>query len=364
MTTAHFIFDATHLGNPQATGVENYVSALLPRLSQLLLKEGIAISWVGHSATCPISLPKGVTWIPSLHTPFWSQTRLLQLLQRKQPDLFFTPSGLTPVLYRGKTALTVHDMAAFLTPEAFTIGQRLRLRNLLRQSAIQAQVILTPSEFSKQRLLEHWPVNPKRVQVTPLGYSPMKSPLTPITTIDPSKLLILFIGRLEYKKNLLTVLEAFTALEDQTAQLVLAGRDGFGADELRQKIQELPPSLQARVHLPGYVSFDQREWLLTKASVMVVPGMLEGSSLPLLEAFAHQLPAICAQAGPLPEVGGEAVLYAGGTDVQMWTTQLTRILSDPKLAETLRGLGSQRLKNFNWDQTAKLSATALLTCIQ
>lgn len=357
------IIDATHFGSDGATGVENYVRYLLPLISERLLKLGWKVRWVGHDVKAPKNMPKKVQWLHSPHRPFWSQIDLLRLLNKEKPAWFFTPSGIAPLGYRGRTVMTVHDMSAYVSPEAFTKGQRFRLRTLMRRTARHASVIFTPSAYSKEQVTRFWNITADHIHVTPLSCDAKPVEPEEMRGINPNEPLMLYVSRIESKKNVIRIIEAFAKVQHPTVQLVLAGKDGLGAAEIKTHIASLPAELRRRIYLPGYISSGQREWLLCRAVIFLVPGALEGFSLPLLEAFAHGVPAICASAGPLPEIGADACLYANPNLTDEWTTAMESLLRDPILHQELEQAGRERVKRFTWEQTAKLSIEALVSAV-
>jgi glycosyltransferase involved in cell wall biosynthesis len=353
--------DATHLEIAQGTGVELYVRELLPRLSALLVRAGVPVTWIGHSETGPATMPAGVDWLSSPHRNSWSQTALLECLDTLKPGLFFAPSGLSPLLYRGNTALTVHDLGAYLVPSAYTVSQQLVTRFLVRSLARRASCIVSPSQFTAGQVAVRWRIPLEKIAVTPLGLEPVSVTPEPVAGIDPSLPIVLYLGRIEARKNLLPLIRAAAACSG--CQLVLAGKSGVGAEAVAALVASLSAGEQARIRLTGYVSDGQREWLYQSSALVVCPGNTEGFGLPLLEAFHHGLPALCAAAGSLPEVGGDAALYADPDDPADWQAQITAVLSDPGLRQTYAERGRERVKSYTWDRTAELTSAAFLTTL-
>lgn len=343
------IIDATHFSTKDTTGVENYVSSLLPLLSALLLEKGFSVAWIGHQEH-PHFVPKDVEWIYSPYQPFWSQRGLLRELNTRKPGLFFTPSGIAPLFYSGKTAVTVHDMSVYLSPDAFSFAQKVRLKYLLKVSARKAVVILTPSQYSASNIEKIWKISPKKIQVTHLALPKISDEQEPIQEIPSGPSMITFIGRIERKKNLLPVIRAFSQINDPNTVLVLAGKEGFGIEEIRSLIK------QKRIFLTGYISDQQKRWLLANSSVIVAPCLIEGFGIPVLEAFFAGCPVICSRSGSLPEVAAEAVVYVSGKNEDEWAEQLENLLNQPELRAKYVKLGKKRLADFNWAETAERTA--------
>lgn len=359
------VIDATHYQANQVTGVESYVSSLLPRLTVALQKKGVAVSWIGHDLQPPVFLPKGVRWIASPHKRFWSQTGLLASLKTENPDLFFTPSGLAPLRYKGKTAITVHDMAAYAFPAAFSFGQRIRLKSLIKRNALHASVILTPSAYTAKQVRAHWHIAARRLAVTPLALpeSSAAGP-EPLSSVDEKLPFFVYAGRIERKKNLIPLIKGFAKLfQENYCQLVLAGKLGFGSGEIISLIESLPPETRSHIILPGYISDGQKAWLFQNASAVAVPCMVEGFGLPVLEAFAAKAPLLCAKAGSLPEVAGDGAWYVKGDDHDEWCAEMRKLLnSDEEVSHRVQK-GSLQLKKFDWDDTTDKTAEALFAVL-
>lgn len=353
------LIDATHLADEHPTGVEVYSSHLLPLLAQKLIENEVKVTLVGHTPS-PLRHIPGISWISSPHQTWWSQRGLLSILQREKPDLFFTPSGLSPIFYQGKVAMTVHDLSVYTFPAAYSPGQKLRLTLLSKKIARKASVLLTPSQFTKSQIKRFWNNSNQKVMVTPLGFS--------ISSTDEEKPLIkdspffLFIGRLEHKKNLTPVINAFADLaQKKRVQLVLAGDLGYGSEQILAQVKGLPQSVREQIILPGYVSNPQKNWLFNHCQAVLVPGMVEGFGLPVLEAFAAGGLVICAQAGALPEVGRDGALYVPGPDPREWKTLMQSIMENKIPTKEYQEHGKTILREYTWERTAKLTAKAFLT---
>jgi glycosyltransferase involved in cell wall biosynthesis len=353
------LLDATHFATREPTGVELYTDELLPHLSRLLMESSIEVHWIGHDETQPNGMPNGVVWHYSAYAPFWSQRKLAKELTTLKPGLFFTPSGLPPLRTKIPTALTIHDLAVYHYPKAFSSSQRLRLARLSRLAASRASLVLSPSAYTQSEVISRWEIPPNKTVVTPLApfAMPIEAEDVALTGTAP---IILFIGRVELKKNLLTLLEAFSKLKPGSARLIVAGGDGFGATQIRSLYRHLPEEIRSEVFFPGYITAAQKRDLYEMATIAVMPGAVEGFGLPVLESFQYGVPVLCAKSGSLPEVGGEAALYAEASDVADWKNQLERLLSDKTLRENCIKKGRERLNEFSWEQTAKKTATALL----
>lgn len=350
--------DATHFQVSKPTGVEVYTTALILPLVKLLIEADYRVYLISHQEYKPPALTEftNVEWIYSKHRPFWSQTTLLKILKKARPSLYFTPSGVPPLTYRGKTAIAVHDLAVYQIPKAFSYGQRQRLTWMSKRAAIHAGLILTPSKHTKFLVKNIWRIPEEKIKVVPLAYEVRNVEVEKVEGVEADPF-FLYLGRIETKKNLLPMIKGFRKVAgERPVQLVLAGMDGLGSKEVHHLIRSFPQSISERIIMPGFISDGQKEWLLSRAKALVAPCPHEGFGLPVLEAFAHKLPVIAAQAGSLVEVGQDAAVYAQADIATDWSIQMQRILEDQYLARTCIERGEKYLANYSWEKTARLTA--------
>jgi glycosyltransferase involved in cell wall biosynthesis len=141
--------------------------------------------------------------------------------------------------------------------------------------------------------------------------------------------------------------EAFEAV-DASWRLVLAGSDGYGADEVRARIVASP--VRGRIEAPGYVSPQDLAGWYARARVFAFPSLDEGFGMPLLEAFSAGLPVLTSNRSALPEVAGDAALLVDPLDIDSIGEGLRCITSDEDLRAELIKRGRKRAEGFTWDK--------------
>ena len=300
------------------------------------------------------NVPAGASVIVSKHQPFWSARALPQLLRTLSPTLYFTPSGIPPAGVPCLTAVMVHDMAVYHDPASFSALDRLRLTTISKKAAKDAVILFTPSTYTKEEVMKYWGISKEKITVVPHGLSKLSEKEVPIEGIDPSIPIIAYIGRVERKKNVMILLDMISKI-DTPCQLVLAGKRGVGAKQIVARSSD-------RTHFVGYISDEQRSWLLHHAKMLCVPCPIEGFGIPVLEGFEMNVPVLCANSGALPEVAGDAVLYAPANDSNVWAQNVETLLTEGNAK--LVAAGRDRLRDYSWDTTAELTAQALLTYLQ
>jgi len=359
------LIDASHWEVPEPTGVERYVDSLLPRLFAPLLEANFdRIHLVGYSEKPSKPLPDAVEWHASPPRKLWGQRTLLDWQRRLNPSLFFTPSGIPPLRSKVPTVFTVHDLSFYRSPDSYNIQQLFRLQGMAKYAAKRAAALCVPSQFVKEDLIAKWHIPETCIHITPLALPEGKHIKASAPSWLPASPFLLYVGRIEHKKNLATIITAFEHLEAQPdLLLVLAGKDGVGAQQIHRIIAALPPKTRARILVPGYISEEEKQWLYEHAELSLVPSPYEGFGLPVLEAFAAQVPVLCAAGGGVAEVAAAAALQVESFNAESWQKAMYTGLSDRKLRKELRYAGMQRLADFTWPATAQATVQAFTAAL-
>jgi glycosyltransferase involved in cell wall biosynthesis len=170
---------------------------------------------------------------------------------------------------------------------------------------------------------------------------------------------ILFMGRLQPRKNLVRLIEAFARLASDRSNLslVLAGPAGWLAEPIHARVREL--GLEGRVLFPGYVAETDKAALISGAQVFAYPSLYEGFGFPVLEAQACGVPLLAGTISSLPEVVGDGGLLVNPLDTSAIATGLARLLDDVDLRHDLIARGMANLQRFSWDATARTVLTVI-----
>lgn len=274
-------------------------------------------------------------------------------------DIFHAQHVIPPFL-RCKTVTTIPDIAYEHFPQAFPQFQRVWMKQLIRRSARKADHIITVSEYSKRDIVRTYRVPEEKITVTYEGAGEEFRPhdrqraqedLARKYGIEAP--FILYLGRLQGRKNLARVVEAYARVRHAGLphKLVLAGkRDSLFAPVL-SRIREL--NLESDVSLPGYVHGSDVPLFYSAAEVFVYSSLFEGFGLPVIEAMACGVPVITSQGSSLQEVAGEAALLVDPLSVDSITNALLQALQDDQLRFRLRQAGLERSKFFNFEKIAQ-----------
>jgi glycosyltransferase involved in cell wall biosynthesis len=289
----------------------------------------------------------------------WAQTRLPRELRRQKPDVFFAPANVIPFIHPPVCVTTIHDVGFHLFPECYSPLTRWYLELTTRFALRTATKVIAVSDASKRDLVQVYGVQPSRVEVIhsglPVAETVLPTPDRIASTLaqyDISPPYLLFLGRLETKKNVARIVQAFFKLKERgfPHQLVLGGSPGVGFDEVARLINSSPYGLD--VVLTGYVGEEKAE-LYAGADVFVFPSLYEGFGFPLLEAAAYGVPVVASRTSSLAEVAGDAAVLVDPLDVEAIASAIARILEDQDFRSELVELGLQRLVAFDWQATAE-----------
>jgi glycosyltransferase involved in cell wall biosynthesis len=275
-------------------------------------------------------------------------------VRRLRPTAYFGAAGLMPLGRLGVPAVvTAHDTAIYQHPEWFPGGQTASVRLIVPRSMRRADAILAVSRNTASDVREQFGVDPRRLHVVPEGVAARYRPLEPEQVqgvrrrFDLPERFILFVSTIEPRKNLETLLAAWSRLKVRPP-LVIAGGWGWRYEAIRQRIE----AAGSEVRLLGQVEPAELPGLYNAATCLAHPAWYEGFGLTPLEALACGTPVVASSAASVPEVVGDAGLLVDPADVDGWTLALARLLEDASLREELRQRGLRRAADFSWSRAA------------
>jgi glycosyltransferase involved in cell wall biosynthesis len=249
---------------------------------------------------------------------------------------------------RAKQLVTVHDLDFLDHPERTRGEIRRDYAALAPGHARKAAAIVTVSNFTAGEIERRFAVPRDRIVVCTPG-----APRWPRRTAAAPAGPILFMGTLEPRKNVGTLLTAYAALIARVPDappLWLAGGVTAAAAPWLRAIAE--PPLAGRVEHLGYITSERRYDLYARASMLVLPSHLEGFGLPVLEAMTVGVPVIVSNRGALPEVAGDAGLIVDAEDADGLATAMKRYLHEPDTARAAIERGLARSAAYSWDASA------------
>lgn len=289
----------------------------------------------------------------------WEQGVLPSIAAREKADVLHAPGYVAPLRARMPVVISVYDLIALQFPAWCTVLNRWHYRLMLPRSIRRATRIVVPSQRTRDDLVQRFPSAADKVRVIPLGVSERYSReapdgAEPLARHGIEAPFILYAGKLEPKKNVTALVEAFATLVKQgnaSLQLVLAGERAWGYAEVERAVRKA--GVGDRVVFTGYVPPADQLCLYRAATVFAFPSHYEGFGLPPLEAMASGTPVVAANTGALPEVLGDAATLVAPDDVDGLAAALARVVSDKLYREAVVQRGRERVRACTWERTAR-----------
>jgi glycosyltransferase involved in cell wall biosynthesis len=271
---------------------------------------------------------------------------------------FLTHSNITSMFLNKKgLILYIPDISGLVLASYHTL-KVLLLSQLDRIFARKAAAILTISEFSREEIIRHLGVDRNTVFVTLLAASEEFRPVDESVLSMWKKELqlperfILFVGSLEPRKNIMSLLKAILLLKKTSrTKLVIAGGSGWKNSDVYEFIKE--NNLSESVTFTGYVSRDALVALYNLADVFVFPSKYEGFGLPVLEAMACGCPVICSNTSSLPEVAGDAAIEIDPDNPAIIADAIVKVTMDENVRARFRERSFEQARSFSWISTAE-----------
>lgn len=332
----HIAIDARLINQ---TGVGRYIRNLLTEIAKIDKRNKYSVI-MRRVDFRTISLPAGfrkigfdVRW----HTVA-EQIRMPLLMRRLRPDILHVPYFNFPVLYGGKTVMTIHDLTylSYVTGRATTLPfplyevKKLAYRFVVRQGIFRSTRIIAVSEATKHDILKHFTVPPEKISVIYEGVDRriMDAAKTGVRQRVLSKPYVLYVGNAYPHKNLETLIAGFlTYLKtsgDRELKLVLVGPDDYFYGRLKSMTEKLPES--GRIEFHGPADDAQLASLYAGAACCVFPSLAEGFGLPPLEALFFRTPVICSDIPVFHEILGNRVQYFDPHDSKKLSDTLNAVL--------------------------------------
>lgn len=356
------LFDANPLiQNKTGVGyfLENVVATWATNKPENLNIYGHYFNFLGKKAVPPLPGSPMVKYTSSKFFP----TKLVGLMRRlgmQLPYEFFTrqrPSITLftnfvsfPTIINTLNAVIIYDLSFVDCPDYVSDKNRAYLQKWVPISIKKADVIVTISEFTKQRIIDVYNVSPKNIYVTPIPpVSHVKSDTNVYAKHDIEKDYILFVGTIEPRKNLNTLLDAYLKLPDNLKnehQLVLAGGKGWKDEEIVKKITQFQKT-GLRIVSTGYVSDAEKSALYEGATICVLPSHYEGFGMPVLEAMSYGKPVLCSDLDVFKEIAGNSVEYFDTSNSENLSKKITEILSDAQKRNQLSKKSHELISGYS-----------------
>ncbi len=352
--------NARSMTHQRLTGIGRYTSHLVRSLSELD-HDNEYILYVkkklfSRRTRLPTIRAKNVSMAVD-----WCDRGVAKTLKRL--DVYHAPSFDFLTLAGPRIVVTVQDLVYKAYPQGHTLETIETTARQVGDIVRRASRIICPSESTRHDLLRYVPIEGERVCVIPLGVDPRTFyRLGPPERLQTASVLrakglatpfLLFVGTLEPRKNLHTLLRAMALLKEHkefSGPLAVAGMTGWKTEGVAELITAL--GLTDRVVTLGYVSDNELRALYNLAEVFVFPSYYEGFGLPIVEAFACGAAVVTSNASSCPEVAQEAALVVDPNRPEQLAGAIASVVNDQGLRRTLQEKAVQRAQLCSWARTA------------
>ncbi|TSC53834.1 MAG: hypothetical protein LiPW39_32, partial [Parcubacteria group bacterium LiPW_39] len=374
------------LDTNKANIANNYANTANKNLPQPLLKEGsrslpleLAPYLIrGRAGEDLFGFPLPANFvIKELRWPLpflWTQIRLAWEMLVRPPEVLFIPVHILPFFHPKNSVVTIHGLEYEYFPEYYPWLHRTYLRWSTKYALKHARKIIAVSENTKQDLIKLYGGDTSKIEVVHHGIINPPQPSFKKEGVEKDSSLfkgrlggifkegerevrrpyLLYIGRIETKKNIEGILEAYKILKEKYQiphQLVLAGAPGYGIKNIKNQISKIKN--KEDIIFTGFISEDTKWQLLKGADIFLFPSFYEGFGLPVLEAQATGVPVVTSFNSSLPEIAGEGVLFVNPKNPTQIAEAVKKIIDDQNLRDKLIQSGYENVKRFSWEKCAR-----------
>ncbi len=357
-TESRFVLVDGRLIHRPMSGLERYIRNLALGIGQsgTQLRLGVSVEWPSRadaelSALCQIIPVRG--------------TRdLAQRVTEHAPEIYhltwlgYDPEHYLPLAVARAGVLTIPDFILWDHPEYSSSVLHHQYRTALNASLAWADRVVVYSNFTKEQVVEKLRVPASRIGVVPLApesrfWDPMPKVSAAAVPGLAGRPFVLALGKDYPHKNLGRLVEAFAIANLREHVLVVAGEPVWPGARLELARLARDRGIQERVIFVDHVSDDRLPSLFRASDAFVFASLEEGFGLPPLEAMAAGVPVVCSDAGPLPEVVGDAAYLVDARDSEAIASGLRRVLGEQQLRAELIKRGENRARQFSWQKTAE-----------
>ncbi len=346
------------------TGIGRYLYKLVDALSEQDKHNEYLLFWSNLTIPPPKSLPKTKNMrvisyrIPGKAiTALWAYTSFPQIETFTGPiDVFHAPCFQVPPAGRAARVFTIHDLIPITNPELAIPSSVRHFRPRAKHYAKRADIIVAISKATARDIINYLDVPEEKISVIYQGTTFLPKPsgvkmaeVRKKYALSPNY--ILFVSRLDPRKNIARLLKAFeiSGLSSDW-ELVIAGPKGWRMEETNRIWNSL--TCKSQIRRLNYIEDEELSALYGGAAFLAFPSLMEGFGLPILEAMSVGCPVLTSNVSSMPEVGGGAALYVDPFSVESISAGLIKLANDSALRSKLSQLGYHQAAKFTWDKTA------------
>ena len=278
-----------------------------------------------------------------------------------RPDLLHV-QYTAPIACRTQIVASVHDISFLEHPEYFPWLRAMQLKVTVKRTIRRAARVITPSDFSRKRILQAYGTDPDKVAVVPIAvpstFRPIAQDAALRSVAERFNIrwpFILTVGDLQPRKNQIGLINAYqdllSAYPQTPHRLLIVGKKTWYGDRIMEAARA--SRVADRIFFTGFVNDDELLQLYNACALMVFPSFYEGFGLPILEAMACGRAVACSNTSAMPEVANAAALLFDPENRAEMVLAMRDILQDHELRTRMERLGLQRASLFTWERTAQ-----------
>ena len=314
-----------------------------------------------------------VTGPPARHPLLWKlwyDVKVPGILKKHKADVFLSLDGFCSLATQVPQCIVIHDLSFIHYPKFIPASHLYFLKRYTPRFLAKAGRIATVSAFSKNDIQKHYSVDPYKIDIV---YSAAKNIFKPVSQETREQVkkkysngheYFLYTGAIHPRKNLLTLLKAFSVLKKKqksNIRLILAGRMAWKNESFIEALKTY--KYRDDVLVTGYLPEQELVNLTGSAYALVYPSLWEGFGVPVLEAMRCEVPVITSRNSAMQEIAGDAALYADPDSFHDLAEQMMLLYKDERIREELIQKGRSVEASFTWDRTANLLWETLMKAL-
>ena len=312
---------------------------------------------------------------PQARHPFlfyiWFDFQIPKVLKKYKADLFLSPDGYLSLRTKVPQLAVIHDINFVHRPDDLPWIIAKYYNFFFPRFARIAKRIATVSFYSKEDIARSFKIDYDKIDVV---YDGINQIFEPVDEIEKTRIrqkytegseYFLFVGALHPRKNISGLLLAFDTFKMETnnnIKLIIVGGEMHKTGDIFETYENM--RFKDDVIFTGRVSTEDLHDIFGAALALAFVPFFEGFGIPVVEAMSAGIPVICSNTTSIPEVGGNAVLYADPKKIDQIADAMIKLANDEELRDTLIKKGFEQKKKFSWDETARLLWTSVERTLQ
>jgi glycosyltransferase involved in cell wall biosynthesis len=291
----------------------------------------------------------------------WFDFQIPKVLKKYKADLFLSPDGYLSLRTKVPQLAVIHDINFVHRPDDLPWLIAKYYNYFFPKFARIAKRIATVSFYSKEDIARSFKISYDKIDVV---YDGINQIFEPLLEKEKTKIrkrytdgceYFLFVGALHPRKNVSGLLKAFEDFKSETdndIKLVIVGGEMHKTGDIFETFENM--RFKNDVVFTGRVTTDDLHDIVGAALALTFVPFFEGFGIPVVEAMSAGVPVICSNTTSMPEVGGNAVVYADPMKIDQITNAMIKLANDKELRKDLIEKGFEQKNKFSWDETAHL----------